>query len=86
VRIIKNEFYQKVQDMENHGATVDELRDLLGKGRARKGMFEGDMTEGELEAGQVSAHINELKPAATIISEIISEFEMAKKSLSDLSF
>ncbi|MCX6235339.1 MAG: nitronate monooxygenase [Bacteroidetes bacterium] len=86
VRIIKNEFYRKVQDMEDSGATVEELKELLGRGRAKKGIFEGDLTEGELEIGQVSALIDEIKPASTIIREIITEFEIARKTVIDISF
>jgi enoyl-[acyl-carrier protein] reductase II len=65
---------------------MEELSNLLGRGRAKLGMFEGDMEEGELEIGQISGMINEIKPAAAILEEIISEFELLKSQLSDLSF
>lgn len=81
VRLIKNKFYQDVQNAYEQGATIDELKTLLGKGRAKRGMFEGDMDEGELEIGQVSALINEIKPAGEIIEEMMLEFESAKKAL-----
>lgn len=74
VRLIKNDFCQKVLSAENNGSSEAELTTLLGKARAKKGMFEGDMIEGELEIGQVSATINELKPAADIVAEIWKEF------------
>ena len=74
VRLIKNEFYNKVQEAEDSGATVEELRELLGKGRAKKGMFEGDLVNGELEIGQVSAQIDEIKTVEEIIKEMVEEF------------
>ena len=66
VRLIKNEFYQQIDDAEKRGAPTDELKSLLGKGRAKKGIFEGDLKEGELEIGQVSANIKTVLPAAEI--------------------
>lgn len=78
VRLIKNEFYKKVQEAENNAATKEELELLLGRGRAKKGMFEGDLIEGELEIGQVSAQINEMKPAAEVVKEIWEEFSNAR--------
>jgi enoyl-[acyl-carrier protein] reductase II len=73
VRLLKNDFAAKVQKAELEGASIDELNDLLGRARAKKGMFEGDLVEGELEVGQVSGIINEIKPAASIVNEIMSE-------------
>jgi enoyl-[acyl-carrier protein] reductase II len=84
VRLIKNEFYTKVQEYETRGATIEELKELLGRGRAKKGMFEGDTQEGELEIGQISAQINEIKPAGKIVEEIIQEFNEAKDGIADL--
>ncbi len=78
VRLIKNEFYKKVEEAYARGGNVDELKNLLGRGRAKKGMFEGDLIEGELEIGQVSGLINEIKPVAYIIEEIIEEYKEAK--------
>lgn len=74
VRLLKNEFYNKVALAEHNCEPVEALQSLLGKGRAKKGMFEGDLTEGELEIGQVSALISEIKPAAAIVEEIWSEY------------
>ena len=74
VRLLKNEFAQTIQQAEDRGASKEELQLLLGRARAKKGMFEGDLTEGELEIGQVSAIIKEIKPAASIVAEIISEY------------
>lgn len=75
VRLIKNKFYEQVQNAEANCALVKELENLLGKGRAKKGMFEGDINEGELEIGQVSGLINEIKPAAEIVDEIWNEYK-----------
>jgi enoyl-[acyl-carrier protein] reductase II len=74
VRLIKNEFYKKVNEAYEKCASKEELISLLGKGRAKKGMFEGDLIEGELEIGQVSGMINEIKPAAEIVKEIMKEY------------
>ncbi len=81
VRLIKNKFYDAVAEAYNRCATADELKELLGRGRAKKGMFEGDLDEGELEIGQVSATIRNILPAATILQEIISGYEAAKQRL-----
>ncbi|MCK4407274.1 MAG: DUF561 domain-containing protein [Bacteroidales bacterium] len=86
VRLIKNKFFNEVQTAEYNGTSVEGLRKLLGHGRAKSGMFEGDVNEGELEIGQVSGMINEIKPAAEIIQEIIKKFRNAKTQLSDFDF
>lgn len=75
VRLIKNKFFQQVQSAEETGASVEELQNLLGRGRAKKGMFEGDLDEGELEIGQVSALISKIKPAAEVVKEIWDEYQ-----------
>jgi len=75
VRVIRNKFFQKIQEAEWHGATTDELKEILGRARAKKGMFEGDLDEGELEIGQASALLKEILPAATIVQKIWQEFE-----------
>ena len=74
VRLLKNNFYAQITEAENKCASVDELQILLGKGRAKKGMFEGNLEEGELEIGQVSAIINNIKPAAEIVKEIYTSY------------
>jgi enoyl-[acyl-carrier protein] reductase II len=81
VRLIKNEFYQEVQDAYQDGASVEELKTLLGRGRAKKGMFEGDLDQGELEIGQVSALIHEIKPASEVVKELILDFGAARQAL-----
>ena len=84
VRLIKNPFYMEVQAAELAGADTDSLTALLGRGRAKKGMFEGDLQAGELEIGQVSAYIKEVMPAADIVHEIWQEFLETRKRLTDL--
>ena len=74
VRLLKNNFYKQIQSANERHASKNELEQLLGKGRARKGMFEGDLVEGELEIGQVSALIKEIKPAAEIVEDIWLQF------------
>jgi enoyl-[acyl-carrier protein] reductase II len=82
VRLMKNDFFRKVQEAENTKASKEALEQLLGKGRAKKGMFEGDIDEGELEIGQVSSSINKISPAAEIVNEIWQEFtNLIKKPL-----
>ncbi len=84
VRLIKNGFYRKVMEAYKSGASTDELKMLLGRGRAKKGMFEGDLDDGELEIGQVSASIESIAPVATIVKRLIDEYEEARKSLMKL--
>ncbi len=86
VRLMKNEFFHQVEKAESEGATRSELMELLGKGRARQGMFEGDMEEGELEIGQIASSIHEIKPAADILDEMWQEFLTEKERISKLSF
>ena len=81
VRLIKNKFYEDLQQLYQKGPTIDELKQLLGRARAKKGMFEGDLIEGELEIGQIAGLIHAIKPAGKIIEETIAEFEMAKKEV-----
>lgn len=78
VRLLKNKFAEQIKQAELRGASEEELKNILGRARAKKGMFEGDMEEGELEIGQVSALIHEIKPAKEIVEEIINEFENLK--------
>jgi enoyl-[acyl-carrier protein] reductase II len=77
VRLLKNRFFERVQEAEMRGAGPEELTAILGRGRAKKGMFEGDLDEGELEIGQVSAMIRDITPAADIVREIWTEFNQA---------
>ncbi|OYX83689.1 MAG: nitronate monooxygenase, partial [Flavobacteriales bacterium 32-34-25] len=81
VRLIKNKFFEDIQELYNQCATKEDLAKLLGKARAKKGIFEGDLIEGELEIGQVSGLIHEIKSAASIVSELIKEYELAKASV-----
>ena len=77
VRLMKNIFFEQVQKAEDDGATSETLKELLGRGRAKKGMFEGDLEDGELEIGQASALISNILPAAGIVKNIYREFEQA---------
>jgi enoyl-[acyl-carrier protein] reductase II len=84
VRLIKNPFYYQIEEAYSKGASVDELTRILGKGRAKKGMFEGDMIEGELEIGQAASLVESIKPAAEIVNEIIREFNETLKDINGL--
>ncbi len=84
VRLIKNKFYQDIKELYKKSPTVEELKELLGRARAKKGMFEGDLEEGELEIGQIAGLIHDIKPAATILNDMLKEYELAKKEVSDL--
>lgn len=86
VRLIKNEFFNQVQAAELRGASVDELKALLGKGRAKKGMFEGDMIEGELEIGQVASLILQVEPVSVQFQRLINEFALAKNVFNQFDF
>lgn len=76
-RLIKNEFYDQVKELEDRGASPEELRELLGRARAKKGIFEGDLVEGELEIGQIASIVKEIEPAGKVVEEIISEYNEA---------
>jgi len=84
VRLIKNKFYNDVQELYKKSPSIEELNTLLGRARAKKGMFEGDLDEGELEIGQVAGLIHDIKPVAEIVNDMIKEFELAKKQTCNL--
>jgi len=84
VRLIKNKFFNDVQDLYAKCPSKEDLENLLGKRRAKRGMFEGDLVEGELEIGQIAGLIHDIKPVEDIIKEIIAEFEVAKTEASSL--
>ena len=86
VRLLKNSFYNQVVEAENRGDSIEDLKILLGRGRAKKGMFLGEVEEGELEVGQVSASINKILSVSEIIDEIIIEFNEEKERVSKLKF
>ncbi|HWW41151.1 nitronate monooxygenase [Pedobacter sp.] len=86
VRLLNNTFAEKVIQAENEGLDADRLRVLLGRARAKAGMFEGDMEEGELEIGQISAALNQVEPAAAILQRIWKEFLSEKKRISEMDF
>ena len=81
VRLIRNKFFEEIEAAELRGASVEELKTLLGRARAKKGMFEGDLEQGELEIGQISSFIREIKPAAVVLQEVWEEFKIAKAKL-----
>jgi enoyl-[acyl-carrier protein] reductase II len=86
VRLIKNKFYNDLQDLYAKCPTTEELKSLLGRARAKKGMFEGDLDEGELEIGQIAGLIDDISPVSVIFERIISEFLIAKEELRLLQF
>jgi enoyl-[acyl-carrier protein] reductase II len=81
VRLIKNKFFNDVQELYSKCPTKEDLENLLGKRRAKRGMFEGDLIEGELEIGQIAGLIHDIKPVEVIVNEIINEFELAQKEM-----
>ncbi len=86
VRLMKNPFYESVMAAYARGASVSDLSLLLGRGRAKKGMFEGDLEEGELEIGQIAASIRDIKPVAEIVKAILDEFRLGQIELSKIKF
>ena len=86
VRLIKNKFFNDVQEAYANCASVEDLKTLLGRARAKRGMFEGDLVEGELEIGQIAGLIHEILPVETIIFNVISEFNSAKISVNEIQF
>jgi enoyl-[acyl-carrier protein] reductase II len=84
VRLIKNKFYSDIQELYKKAPTVEELKTLLGRARAKRGMFEGDLEEGELEIGQISGLIHDIKPVAQIVEDMLHEFNLAKEQVAYL--
>lgn len=80
VRLVKNKFYDEVQELYQKNPTVDQIKELLGRARAKKGMFEGDLENGELEIGQIAGIIHKIEPAKEVLENIVAEFEKLKKS------
>ena len=80
VRLVKNKFYDEVQELYQKNPTVDKIKELLGRARAKKGMFEGDLENGELEIGQIAGIIHKIEPAKEVLENIVAEFEKLKKS------
>ena len=80
VRLVKNKFYDEVQELYQKNPTVDQIKELLGRARAKKGMFEGDLENGELEIGQIVGIIHKIEPAKEVLENIVAEFEKLKKS------
>ncbi|QTN39910.1 nitronate monooxygenase [Cryomorphaceae bacterium] len=85
VRLIRNKFFNDIQEAYSRCASVDELKEILGRARAKRGMFEGDLDEGELEIGQVSGHIRDIKPAAEIVNQIWTEFKEACRCIGQMA-
>ncbi|MCX7547577.1 nitronate monooxygenase [Xanthomarina sp. F1114] len=84
VRLIKNKFFNEIQDLYKTSPTKEELIELLGRARAKRGMFEGDLEDGELEIGQISGLIHDIKPAAQIVADMMHEFEESKLNISKI--
>ena len=79
VRLVKNKFYQEVQELYQQNPTIEDLKELLGRARAKRGMFEGNLDDGELEIGQVAGLIHEIKPAKEVLEAIVEEYQQVKK-------
>ncbi len=86
VRLIKNNFFNEIQDLYTKNPSTDDLKNLLGRARAKRGMFEGDLHNGELEIGQIAGLINNILPVSQIMKNLISEFETAKNEVQNISF
>jgi enoyl-[acyl-carrier protein] reductase II len=84
VRLVKNKFYNEIQELYKTAPTPAQLKDLLGRARAKRGMFEGDLDDGELEIGQIAGLIHDIKPAAQIVADMMQEFEEAKQFVATL--
>ncbi|MDO6743772.1 nitronate monooxygenase [Tenacibaculum soleae] len=84
VRLVKNKFYNEVQELYQQNPSIEDIKELLGRARAKKGMFEGDLEEGELEIGQIAGIINEIKPAKEVLEEIVKEYQEIKLSVANL--
>lgn len=83
-RLIKNEFYDKVKAAEDSGASAEQMKELLGKGRAKRGIFEGDLVEGELEIGQIASLLKDLPPAKEVLGQIVKEYNEKVKASFDI--
>ncbi|MFD2550367.1 NAD(P)H-dependent flavin oxidoreductase [Bizionia sediminis] len=84
VRLLKNKFYNDIQELYKTAPTPEQLKELLGRARAKRGMFEGDLDDGELEIGQIAGLIHNIKPVADIVTEIVTDFEAAKQQVPNL--
>jgi enoyl-[acyl-carrier protein] reductase II len=84
VRMMRNHFWEKVRELEESGATPEQLSGILGQGRAKRGIFEGDLVEGELEIGQAAALISQIKPVSAIMEDLINEFNQIARGWSNL--
>ena len=82
-RLIKNDFYKQIEEAEQKGVSVDELKALLGKGRAKKGIFEGDLYEGELEIGQAASQLRKLQTVDEVMKELVEDYRTALRQMQD---
>ena len=85
-RLIRNEFYRQVEQAENAGASAEEIAQLLGRGRAKRGIFEGELDEGELEIGQAASMIRTVEPVGQIMAQMIAEYNAAADGLTEIRF
>ena len=83
-RLVKNEFFNEVEEAENRGASAEELKELLGRGRAKRGIFEGDMADGELEIGQIASLFREIQSVEEVMKEIIDEYNSGLNKIEKL--
>lgn len=86
VRLVKNKFFNELQELYKTAPTIEELKELLGRARAKRGMFEGDLEDGELEIGQIAGLIHDIKPVSEIVDDIITEFNNAKQDIANFDF
>lgn len=85
-RLLKNDFYDQIATLQSRGASADEIRELLGRARAKRGIFEGDLAEGELEIGQVAAQIDKLRPISEIFDQLIADYNAARRELTNTNW
>ena len=83
-RMVKNDLYCRILQAENEGAAIDDLRTILGKAAAKRGIFEGDLDNGQLEIGQIASAVNSIRPVSEVMNQLVKEFEQAKEAVARL--
>ena len=85
-RLVKNALYHQLIAAEYQGATGEELRQMLGRAASKRGIFEGDLEQGELEIGQIASAIKSIRPVATVMDELVNDFEQTRQALCNINF